>query len=141
MTRRRQKTGLQVAVLVLNKKGQVLLGWHTAAKRQGWGFPGGEAELGEDIFETAKRELSSKTGIKAKKLKIVSVSSDKVGGELWVTLGLLCKDYEGNPQVLEPKKINRWEWFPLNKLPRPSFAPARKIIENYKAGRLYKVKL
>lgn len=123
--------------MVLNKRGQILLGWHTSQMRSGWGFPGGEVELGEDIWETARRELFEETGISCRDFRIVSVSWDRLRTGRWVTLGVLCKSYRGETRVIEPHKINRWEWFSLEEPPKPLFLPARRIIGNYKAGRLY----
>lgn len=140
MPKREMKTGLGIGIMALNKKDEILLGWHTDKRREGWGFPGGEVELGEDIFGTAQRELFEETGIKCQDFEIISVSWDKLRTGRWVTLGLLCKKYRGEPQVREPRKINRWEWFSLDKSPKPLFSPARKIIENYKAGMLYDLK-
>lgn len=134
------RTGLGVGVMLFNQKGEILLGWHETKEREGWGFPGGEVELGEDIFETARRELFEETGVKCSEFRLISVSWDRLKTGRWVTLGLLCKKYSGKPRVTEPDKISRWGWFSPDKPPKPLFPPARKIIANYKAGRLYNVK-
>lgn len=135
--KRNQQTGLGIGVMVLNERGEILLGWHETHGRKGWGFPGGEVDLGEDPLQTARRELLEETGIESIDFKIISVSRDRLRTGRWVTLGVLCKDYSGEARVLEPHKISRWKWFPLEAPPKKLFIPARKMIKNYKAGQLY----
>jgi 8-oxo-dGTP diphosphatase len=55
----------RVGVLaVVRRAGRVLLVQRSKPPRPGfWGFPGGEQELGETVFETASRELLEETGI------------------------------------------------------------------------------
>lgn len=128
---------------MLNEKGEVLLGRHinkAKARRVHWIMPGGKVELGEDIPEAAKREAFEECGIKVGDLKIISVSRDKVPAGKMVTIGFLAQKFSGTPKVLEPQEIDQWRWFSLDKPPKPLFPPSRKIIENYKARRLYNIK-
>ena len=39
--------------------------------------------------------------------------------------------------VMEPDEITEWRWFELDKLPKPTFFPSRRIISNYKHKRIY----
>ena len=60
-----------VSVLVLNKKGEVLV-----TQRQDlliWVFPGGGIERGESLEQAAKREVEEETGIKIKIKRLVAV--------------------------------------------------------------------
>jgi 8-oxo-dGTP pyrophosphatase MutT (NUDIX family) len=50
---------LSVAILVLNKKGEILL---VKNKTRGWEFPGGYVDRGETIEQAAVREVKEETG-------------------------------------------------------------------------------
>lgn len=103
-----------------------------------WTCPGGKIGFGEKITEAAKREILEETDIKAKDLQLISVTNEIVPDKHFVTLGFLCKDFEGEPKVVEPEEIVEWKWFPINKLPKPIFLPSEKLINNYKEGKIYK---
>jgi 8-oxo-dGTP diphosphatase len=103
-----------------------------------WTMLGGKIHFGERIQESAKRELKEETGIKAKKLKLVSVGNEVVKDAHFVTIGFLCDDFEGEPKVMEPEEIVEWRWFPLNKIPNPIFPPSLKLLKNYIDKEVYK---
>jgi len=103
-----------------------------------WTFPGGKIHFGERIQESAKRELKEETGIKAKKLKVVSIGNEVVKDAHFVTIGFLCEDFEGEPEVMEPDEIVEWKWFPLDKIPNPIFPPSLKLLKNYVDKEVYK---
>jgi len=143
-----KKMGIGVATMLL-KKGKVLLGKrHDDPIKAGsllhgegtWTIPGGKLHFGESFEDAAYREVLEETGLKVKKekLKIISVSNDIVKEAHFVTLGFLCKDFEGEPQVKEPDEITEWKWFSFSNLPAPIFFPTEKIIKNYSAKKIYK---
>ena len=73
-----------------------------------------------------------------KNTKFISVTNEVVSDAHFVTIGFLCEDFEGEPQVMEPDEITKWEWFDLNDLPEPMFFPCVKIIKNYNDGEILK---
>lgn len=93
----------------------------------------GKLHFKEELEEVACREAFEETGIKIdrKKLKIISVTNDIVEDAHFVTIGFLCKDFEGDPKVMEPEEIVEWKWFQLDDLPRPLYFPSKKIFNNY----------
>lgn len=105
-----------------------------------WTMPGGKLNFGEDLKEGAWREVREETGLKLKPkdLELISVSNDRVSDAHFITLGFLCKSFQGEPRLMEPDEITEWRWFDLRKLPQKIFFPSEKIIKNYKAGKLYK---
>ena len=140
------KIGVGVGVLIL-KDNKILLGKrqndpkkaNSALHGEGtWTMPGGKLEFQESFEDTAVRELGEETGMKAKSLKFISIANDKVEDAHFVTIGMLCDDFEGSPKVMEPDKITEWEWFDLNNLPKPMFFPSSRILENYQEKRVYK---
>jgi 8-oxo-dGTP diphosphatase len=103
-----------------------------------WTMPGGKLRFGESFEEGAAREMLEETGIKAKVLEVISLSNDTVSDAHFVTVGLLCKEFEGEPKVMEPDEITEWRWFPINQPPKPMFFPSEKILKNYLETKFYK---
>lgn len=135
-----------VAVLLF-KEGKVLLGKRNddpvkaESELHGegtWTIPGGKVEFHEDLEEAARREVLEETGITAKALELISVGNEIVPDNHFVTLGFLCRDFEGLPETKEPEEIVTWEWFSLDSLPDPLFPPAEKIIKNYRDKAIFK---
>lgn len=56
----------------------------------------------------------------------------------FVTIGLICTDFEGEPKVMEPDEITEWRWFPIDQPPKPIFFPSEKILKNYSEKKFYK---
>lgn len=120
------------------KNQKVLLGKRTSdptkTKMHGedtWTCPGGKMHFQESFLDAAKRELSEETGIKMKKIELISVSNDRVHDAHFITLGAVCGEFEGEPKVMEPDEISEWKWFSFDALPKPLFPPSKKLIENY----------
>jgi len=141
----KQKPGVGFGIMIL-KEGKVLLGKrHTDPKKASsllhgegtWTMPGGKLHFQEGLKEAAAREVLEETGIKVKNLELFSVSNDIVYDNHFVTLGFVCRDFEGEPKVMEPDEITKWEWFDLNDLPSPLFSPSEKMIKNYLAKKIY----
>ena len=129
-----------VGILVL-KDSRILLGKRNEGNVLGgdsWTCPGGKLEFGENIVNAVKRETEEETGIKVNEIKLTSVSNDIAYGNHFVTLGFVCKKFDGQPKVMEPNKITEWKWFSINELPKPLFLPSEKLINNFKEGKIYK---
>lgn len=138
-------TGAGVGIMVI-KDGQVLLGLRNSdpvkadSSMHGegtWTMPGGKLHFGGSFEMEATRELAEETGLQAKRLRVFSVSNDIVPDAHYVTIGLLCEEFEGEVATLEPEEITEWRWWPLDKLPENMFPPSRKMAENYLAKRFY----
>jgi mutator protein MutT len=140
------RPGVGFGVILLSN-GKILLGRRTEDRSKGtselkgegtWTLPGGKLNFGESFEEGAKREVLEETGIAAGKLEVISLTNDMIPGKHFVTVGLICKEFEGEPAVMEPEEITEWKWFPLQELPKPLFFPSEKLIKNYIDRKFYK---
>ncbi len=140
-----KQPGAGVGIMVI-KNGRVLLGKrHSDPEKASsllhgegtWTMPGGKLHFGEGLTEAAKREVLEETGLQAKNLKIISVTNDIVKDAHFVTIAFLCTEFKGELKTMEPDEISEWQWFKLDKLPKPMYFPCEKIIKNYRAKRIY----
>ncbi|MBW2971318.1 NUDIX domain-containing protein [Candidatus Woesearchaeota archaeon] len=136
-----------VGVMIL-RDGKVLLGKrHTDPKKADsklkgagtWTMPGGSLKFGESFEECARREVQEETGIKLNSVKVMCINNDKSENAHFVTIGTFSKDFVGEPRVMEPDVITEWQWFELDKLPKPMYFPSEKVVANYLRKRFYLV--
>lgn len=138
------KVGFGVMILKDNK---VLLGKRhpdpekasSALHGEGtWTMPGGKLHFGETFEAGATREVMEETGMNAKSFSIISLTNNIVTDAHFVTVGLLCKDIEGEPKVMEPDEITEWRWFPLSELPKPMYPASEQVLKNFFDKTVYK---
>ena len=141
----KQNVGAGIGILML-KEGKILLGKRhdekdkadSALRGEGtWTMPGGKLEWGETFEEGAKREVLEETGIVLNKVEVLCISNDMNEHAHFVTIGLICEDFEGEAQVLEPEEITQWKWFTIDDLPQPMFFPSIRVLECYKKKVFY----
>ena len=144
----KKKVGAGFGVMLI-RGGKVLLGLRhsDAAKASSalhgegtWTMPGGKMEFGESFEAGGVREVAEETGIMLaeENLEVISLANNIVPDAHFVTIGLLCEKFSGEPKVMEPDEITEWRWFPLDALPTPVFFPSKKVLDNYAAKVIYK---
>jgi 8-oxo-dGTP diphosphatase len=122
------RVGFGVYVL---KNGKVLLGKRIGDHGKGyWSAPGGHLEYGESWEEGARRETFEEAGIKIKNIRLAGLTSDIHEDEKkhYVTIALAADYNSGDVKIMEPEKLERWEWFEWDKLPEPLFIPMQNIL-------------
>lgn len=124
-----------VGILVF-KNGKVLLTKRKQSHGKGeYGGPGGHLEFGESFMGCAKRECKEEAGIEITNIRFLCLSHVKrYKGKHYVDVGLLADWESGEPQALEPKKLGKWEWYDLDKLPKPLFAAEGTYFKALKTG-------
>lgn len=141
-----KKIGVGFGVMIL-KDNKVLLGHrHSDPEKASsdlhgegtWTMPGGKLHFQESFEDGAKREALEETGLILNQIQVISLTSDIVPDNHYITLGFLCEDFSGEVQVMEPDEITEWQWFEINNLPTPMYPASLKILNNYLAKTFYK---
>jgi 8-oxo-dGTP diphosphatase len=127
----RAVTGPWIGVsAIVARDGAVLLGRRRGAHGAGtFAFPGGKPDPGEHPSDAVRRELLEETGLTARAVEPATWTSDVFAdGDLhFVTLHHLV-EADGEPAVLEPDKVEAWDWYRWEALPEPLFAPAASLL-------------
>ncbi|MBU0661577.1 NUDIX domain-containing protein [Patescibacteria group bacterium] len=131
-----------VGIMILNDKGQVLLGLRAASHGSGeWSFPGGHLEFGEKIFETAKREVKEETDLDIDTFELISVADEMryidSDGKHYLNIAVKGLYQGGEALVKEPHKCFEWKWFDLDNIPKNLFEATELTIKNYLSGVIY----
>lgn len=123
------------AGIVLNDREEILM---VKTHNQGWVFPGGQVEVGENVINAVKREIMEETGIDVEVGEVFCIASNtgKYPGYNGVKeiptklmLDFICKATGG---VLRPSEENSESMYvPKDKVLDMIKAPA--IVERYKA--------
>ncbi|MFA5050665.1 MAG: NUDIX domain-containing protein [Patescibacteria group bacterium] len=132
----RPKVGVGVMIL---KDEKVLLGKRKGSHGENeYAFPGGHLEYMESFEDCAKREVEEECGIDIKNIRFQFLANvTKYTPKHYVHIGLSADWQDGEPKVLEPKKLESWNWYELGKLPRPMFEMCRMAMDSYQTGANY----
>jgi len=134
----RPKVGVGI---LLVKNGQVLLGRRKSSYGAGeYALPGGHLELGESFEDCVLRELAEEAGsdIRIKPPKYLCTTNlRRYAPKHYVDIGMLAEWVSGEPRVMEPDKIDGWQWYDLDALPQPLFGCIENYREAYRTGRHY----
>ncbi len=131
-----------VGVMIQNDKNEVLLGLRKGSHGAGeWSFPGGHLEIGETVFETARRETQEETNLTINKFELISVADEmrylESDGKHYLNIGVKGFYEGGEPIVMEKDKCEKWSWFDLEGLPANLFEGTDLVLRNYKANKIY----
>ena len=142
MTNQPQPPKVGVGILIL-KGNQTILGKRCGSHGAGeYGGAGGHMENGESFEEAILREISEEFGshFKIKNLRFSCVTNlRKYAPRHYIDIGMLAEWESGEPKVMEPDKVEKWEWFDIDNPPprEDSFGCLHNYIEAYKTGKVY----
>lgn len=125
-----------VGVMVV-KDGKVLIGKRKSSHGEGeYAWPGGHLEHLESIEECVRRETREEAGIEIKNIQFLRLMNiTKYAPKHYIDIAMTAEWESGEPKVLEPHKLESWEWRDMNDLPEPLFAPLPTYFEALKTGR------
>lgn len=116
------------------KDGKMLLGQRQKSSGRSpgtWCPPGGKVDFGETFQECARRETLEESGVVISEPKLITCTNDifKAEDEHFITLYVQADWVSGEPTVLEPHKIAKWDWFDWDELPSPLFMPFEHLLQ------------
>ena len=123
------------AVLVVDEQGRLLM--NLRSDNQTWGIPGGAAELGESMEETAIRETREETGLALEDLRLFGVFS---GPEFFyeypngdqvhnVSVVFECRRFSGNLDRSNAESL-RLKFFAPEEIPMENLSPPIRPVVN-----------
>ncbi len=136
-TENQPRVGIAIMIFKGNK---VLLGKRKGSHGAGeYAFPGGHLEYMESFKECVLRELAEECGIEVGEVQFLLLANmKKYTPKHYCHIGVTAEWKSGEPQVLEPEKVERWDWYDLDNLPTPLFAGSQLCVDAYKQGFNYK---
>ena len=123
------------AGIVINENNEVLM---VKTHRDGWVFPGGQVEVGENVIDAVKREIMEEAGVEVEVGEVFCISSNtgKYPGyhgvkeiPTKIMLDFICKAKSGTPRPSDENSESAY--VPIDEALELIQAPA--IIERYKA--------
>lgn len=135
-TEQRPRVGIGVMIV---KEGHVLLGKRKGSHGAGeYAWPGGHLEYMESFEACAKREVLEETGMHICNVRFLRLMNlQQYAPKHYVDIGLIADWEAGEPQIMEPEKIEGWNWYNIDALPQPLFCTIPSYIEAYRTGRNY----
>lgn len=130
------KVGIGLAIF---KDGKILLGKRKGTHGAGeYAGPGGHLEHMESFEDCAKRETLEETGMEITNVRFLCLSNLKrYAPKHYVDIGIIADWKSGEPQVMEPEKLESWGWYDIDHLPEPLFGVEPNYIEAIKTGKNY----
>lgn len=125
-----------ISVLVMKQR-KLLLGKRRGSHGAGeYACPGGHLEHLESFQTCAEREVLEETGLKIGSLRFLRVlNATQYAPKHYVDLAFVAEWRSGNPEVREPDKVDRWDWYAIDALPSPLFAMLPSAIAGLRRGR------
>ncbi len=110
------------ATVLVIKDGKLLLNLRSDTNT--WGIPGGALELGEELSETAHRELREETGLSAENMTLLTVLSGKDfyfeypnGDKLYSVVALFYAEGISGELEITDGESTELRYFSANELP------------------------
>lgn len=128
------KVGIGVMIF---KDGKVLLGKRKGSHGEGeYAWPGGHMEYMESFEDCAKREVKEETGMEIDNVRFLRLYNLKdYAPKHYADIGLIADWKSGDPQIMEPHRIEGWDWYDPENLPSPLFSTLPSYFEALKTGR------
>ena len=132
-------------VVIVNSKGEVLLGKRSGKHAPYWSIFGGHVDPGETFETCAIREIQEEIGITLTDPKVIGLCNNletyRAEGKHTVSVCLLAHyDSDTLPVIQEPDKFDAIIWCSPDNLPEPHFEASRNAIHLWQTGQFYLTK-
>lgn len=130
--------GVSAGAMIFNDKGELFLSkrsQNAKNERGHWETPGGSVEFGETLEEAAKREIKEEYGVDVDIFEQFPAGDHIIPNEKqhWVATTFLAKIKIGQtPKIMEPKKCDAIDFFPLDNLPSPLSIITKIDLKQYR---------
>ncbi|HET6925119.1 MAG TPA: NUDIX domain-containing protein [Candidatus Saccharimonadales bacterium] len=139
MSSDRPKVG--IGLLLIKDGKYILLGKRKSSHGDGeYAGVGGHMEHLETVNETIMRELQEEIGddIRISTPQFLCLSNIRdYAPKHYIDVGLVAEWISGEPKVMEPDKIESWDWYPLDAIPEPLFASCKHYLAAYRTGTVF----
>lgn len=110
--------------VIVRKGDHILLGRRKGSHGAGqYASPGGHLEHLEGFEACCRREVMEETGLEIRDVRFLRVMNvTAYAPRHYVDLAFVAEWAAGEPEVREPDKVERWDWYLLDALPSPLFA-------------------
>lgn len=130
-----------VGVIIINDKGQVLIGKRQGSHAPYFSIPGGHLEAGETFEHAAIKEIKEETDLDIVDPQVICITNNlrtyKLEGKHYISIILLAKKYSGELKIMEPEKCESWQWVNPKELPQPHFDASEQGIKCFLEGKFY----
>ncbi|HBC92259.1 MAG TPA: ADP-ribose pyrophosphatase [Pelotomaculum sp.] len=121
-----------VAAVVLNDRGQLLLGRRAGSCRGLWCIPCGYVEYDEDVYEAIVREFKEETNLDIRLKGVFSVQSNFHNPETH-TVGIWFRAEITAGELTAQADLDRVGYFALDDLPPLAFPTDARVIEELRS--------
>ncbi|MFD5426009.1 NUDIX hydrolase [Streptomyces sp. NPDC127084] len=120
-----------IGMIVVDPGGRILLGLGHDGR---WELPGGKVDPGENFEQAGARELAEETAlqVRAEDVSVVAMVLDSERGIPRISAAGLVQGVRGAPQVTEPDKIARWQWYAPEDIPGELFVPSAGVLRAWR---------
>jgi 8-oxo-dGTP diphosphatase len=126
--------------LVILRDGKLLLYKRMKAPESGyWNIVGGKVDHLELAETAARREAEEESGLKIGHVDFLCVTEQIIAADRqhWISLIYICRDFAGEPSLVEPDKLSEFGWFGRSELPAPLSAFTKAAIDHLGPEDLY----
>jgi 8-oxo-dGTP diphosphatase len=105
-----------------------------------WGSGGGHLELGESLEVGALRELAEEAGkqVIVCNVRFLGVMNfTQMPPKHFVDVSFVADWVSGEPTNSAPEETGDWQWFNIEKIPKPLFPPLEKYLIALKTGQTF----